>query len=460
MAWPAQPRTRLSGVGSWTIESILATRQAQMRGHLARPAALAVSLKSDAAIYSALLNLLAPHRGLPRAVHGPESANQTIRAEAEMTFARDTTALCPAALADAFEALALHGLGVMTIDWKTREDGTRCDPVVSAWPAECIDFEEHTNRLVALTDEGRVPIVHGDGKWIVVHEHEQRPWTWGALVPLSLLYADRQFGVRDRSRSAESHGDDKWIGTLPEGVPISSPMGQGMLDELVKLYDARRVMIKPFGSEVERVEAMAQNWQIFKELIESCDRDAQKILLGQDGTMSNAGGNYIKSWGLFGVRNDIVEAQLSAMSRALTTGLLRPWSMINFGRWDRLEYRWLIPDADDDARREAIAKRYTDFFAIVKEMRESGCVVDQSTFDRLGTSLGLETVPNLADASPAGAAFYAYELEGGVVTIDEVRASKGLPPLPNGRGQLTVPEARAAAANAPSPPATPLRVVS
>lgn len=48
--------------------------------------------------------------------------------------------------------------------------------------------------------------------------------------------------------------------------------------------------------------------------------------------------------------------------------------------------------------------------------------------------------PTLADV-PLGTKFFQYEIEGGIVTINEVRASKGLSPIPD--GDLTLPAYRA-----------------
>ncbi len=220
-------------------------------------------------------------------------------------------------------------------------------------------------------------------------------------MPLGITWSDRAFCIHYRLQNARSHGDDKWIGMLPEGVPADSPEGLAMVEQMKALYQAQRVMLRPFGSEVERSEATSQNWQIFKEIIESNNADAQRVLLGQDGTMSNSGGNYIKSWGLFGVRNDIVEASLAALSRGLTTGLLRPWSIKNFDRWDNLEYKWLIPDADDDARRESLAKRTDAFNKAVAETRANGFLMDQSAADKLAASFGVDA-PTLAPPASNG----------------------------------------------------------
>lgn len=393
--------TRPRGLYAWTYDDIVSARDDQVRGRFRRPVELARSLLTEPAIYAPALNRLAPHRGLPRDITCRTELRGTpasILEEARMTFCTDASVAMPTGVqADAIDALAMHAVQVEQVYWEARADGSRLDAFVTPWPLDCTEWSDVDRCLMAITTEGRVRIEHGDGRWIVTAKHHDQPWRWGALVPLAGLWCDVAFARRDRSKNAESHGEDKWLGTLPEGVPLSSPEADEMLEQLQKLYEFRRVMLKPHGSEVERNEAMGQNWQIFKEIIESDLKDAQRILLGQDGTMTNTGGNYIKAWGLFGVRNDIVESDLSTRGSCLSTGLLRPWSLINFGRWDRLEYGWQMPDADEDARRESIATRRKAFFEAIGAARQNGFVVDQAFVDRVASEYGV-SAPTLAAA--------------------------------------------------------------
>lgn len=391
---------RPNALWAWRYDEILGARNLQARGSFALPARLGTSLKTDAIVYSALLNRLAPARGLPRIVSAPAGANDAIRLEAELKFARDGTAISPAVTADNSESRAVHGLAIGRNIWTPRDDGTRIDVALRHWPIECVERDMTDGELYALTQAGRERIVHGDGTWVVFQLHERKPETWGAIMPLAMLWADRAFAIRDRSRNLESHGDDKWIGTMPEGIPTKGPEGDEMLDQLEALYEARRVMLLPFGGSVQRNEAMSQAWQIFKETILADDKDVQRIFLGQDGTMTNTGGNYIKDWGMFGVRNDIVEGDLRSDQDSITTGVLRPWSIANFGRWDRLKYEYQWPDADQDTRRESLAKRHDDFDRIVAARRTNKFIVDQSFCDRLAKELGIEA-PALEPTLPS-----------------------------------------------------------
>ncbi len=400
-----------TALGSWTREAIVAARDAQARGSFRTAAKLGRAMVSEPSIFAALVNRLAPHRGLPRTIcrEGLTGTPAAILEEARAHFASDTsTGLPPGVLADTFRLLAVHEFAVAQIEWVPRADGSRLDAFVSPFELDSLEWFESDRKLYAWTvEEGRVEVVHGDGRWIVFARSADKPWTNAALLPLATLWPELALGRRDRSQNAESHGDDKWIGYLPEGVPIDSASGAAMLSEMVELYQARRASLFPYGSKVERNEALGQNFQIFKELIEADSKDAQRILLGQDASVNNSGGNYIKAKELFGVRSDIVESDLHTVGACLSTGLLRPWSLVNFGRWDRLQYEWKIPDADEDARRGSIAERRAKLWEDLEAARAAGAVVDQPYVDALAAEYGV-SAPRLAaqpsqDAPPAAA---------------------------------------------------------
>lgn len=409
---------RTTSIGLWTVERLHAARDAQVRGCFRAPAELANKLRCEPRVFSAEENRIAPHRGLPCEITCEEELSGSRAAwlaEAVSMFCSPGSSSLPQGIhSDAFRGLAMHGIEVEQTVWVPRRDGSRLDPFVQPWPHEDLEWqssgiisqlpdgtwhEEHG--LYAITTDGRVKVEHGDGRWIVTQKSVDRPWRFGALVALADLVGELAFGRRDRSANARSHGDDKWIGTLPQGVPVKSAEGQAMLAELLKLYEARRALVIPNGSTVKRDEALGQNYQIFKELIDADSKDVERILLGQDGTMSTSGGDYLKSWLLFGVRNDIVESDLAARGAAISTGLLRPWSLINFGRWDRWVFGWQMPDGDEDARLDSIAKRRKAFWEDVALSRTNGALVDDNYLRELAKQYKLKAVPKLAPQLPA-----------------------------------------------------------
>lgn len=366
---------------------------------------------------------------------------EAIRREAEASFGVRSPSFAPGVLADIFECVAMMGVGVSQNIWTPREDGTRVDVRLEPWPTEALMVDPTTRALKALTSDGPVDVVHGDGKWVVTQLHHTNPWRWGAIVALAMAWPDRAYGIRDRSQNAETHGQGKPIGTLPENVTIDSPEGRMFVTQMRRLQHARSGMLKPYGTTLEYLESSSSAWQIFREIIGSNNSDIAKILLGQDGTVNNSGGNYIKSDVLFGVRNDIVEGDLRAMESALTLGTLRPWTALNFGRLDAYPMvEWLMPDADEDARAESLGKRTAAFNDAVDTYRKNGFVVDQPVIDRIASEFGI-VPPVLEEKAPTGAEIFGYEVEGGVYTINELRRRKGEPPVE--WGDKTVPERRA-----------------
>lgn len=420
---------RSSALYGWDLDRIRAARDAHMVGSFGQSEALIASMAKDAAIYAARLNRVAPALGLPRSFSG--GASDAARDEASATFLRGPQGISLAMLADAFDVRAMAGFAVLQVLWSARPDGSRLDARLELWPISALVWRDYERKLYAQTTDGLVEVVHGDGKWIVVATRADRPWQWGALVPLALTWGDRSFGIRDRSRNAEAHGEAKPVGFLPEGVDVEGPEGQAMAEALVRLHAARGLMLAPHGSEVKYLESMNQAWQIFREIIGSNNTDIAKILLGQDGAASASGGNYVKDSILFGVRNDIVEADTGSMGAALSEGLFGPWEAVNLGAGaELLRLGWLMPDADEDARRESLAKRTAAFNVAVKEYRENGFEVSQSLVDELAKQHGV-IAPQLAATATTGFVLAPTDLAR-AITVNEARASVGLAALPDG----------------------------
>lgn len=379
---------RPNGLYGWDLDRIKAARDAHMVGSFAQSEGLMASMQKDAAIFAARLNRIAPALGLPRRIVG--GASDAVRAEAERTFLRGPAGLSRALMADIFDAHAVAGFAVLQNVWTPREDGSRFDVRPELWPISSLQWRDYEKKLYAQTRDGFVEVVHGDGKWVVIAARSDRPWQAGALIPLALTWGDRAYGIRDRSRNAEAHGEAKPIGYLPEGVDVDGEEGQAMAAALQKLHAARGLMLAPAGSEVKYLESMNQAWQIFREIISSDTSDITKSLLGSDGTASASGGNYVKDSMLFGVRNDIVEADVGGAGRGLGEATLGVWEAVNFGGGaELLSLEWLMPDADEDARRQSLADRTKAFNEAIKAYRDNGFNVDQAFADELAKSFNV-----------------------------------------------------------------------
>lgn len=383
-------------VYAWDLELVRKARDAQMRGDFRTSASLAEAVKTDPAIFGALLNRIAPHRGLARLFRG---VNRRIVAEAEETFGPRGESLPTGTVADVFEWLVQLGVFVGQNRWTTRDDGGRLDVRLEPWPMRAVWYDWTTGELKTHTTEGIKTITHGDGRWVVAYLHGAQPWHWGAVKAIGVHWATRAFHVRDRSLNSETHGEGKYIGKLPEGVGLDTKTGLEFAEMVQGLRERRSGGVHPHGAEVDMLEAMSQMWQVFREAITSLDSDIARAYLGQDGSITQEGGNYIKAAQLAGVRQDIVEGDIVAVSAALKTGLLRPWSIVNFGRDVELEMTWALPDPDEDARRESYGKRTDAFNKAIGEYRKNGFVVDDALVRRVAGELGIDP-PSLSPEGP------------------------------------------------------------
>jgi len=454
-----------SGAYAWTLEAIRSARDAQLLGRFRMPVRLAESMRTDSALFVAYLNRLAPQRGLPVRL---TPANDTARAlrirdEADALYGPRGIGAHPDQIGAIHGELVNHGIAIGYNVATPREDGSRVDFELRHWPLEWCRWDAQARMLLTRVDDGsgsefdrtggitgEVPIVHGDGRWSVFRKHAHAPWKHDAAVlPAALVWADHALGTRDRGRAGTTHGNAKVVGTLPDGIPIDSDEGRAYLEllKIIASVDAP-VGIKPFGATLDYITNTSQAWQIFKEIVDGSDRAASRIYLGQDATLgSNGSAPGVDATALFGVRNDIVESDLRCLERGILTGTIEVWAAVNFGDSTLAPHRdYLIPDADEDARRASLAKRTDDFHRAVKESRELGFVVDQPAIAALAGAFGVDA-PSLEETGKSAPSIALAPTDiARVVSVNEARASAGLGPVllvtgaPDPDGRLTVEE--------------------
>lgn len=474
LAAELRPPKLSSALYSWDLDTIRSARDAQMRGAFKLAAKLAQSTRTDYAIFSSFLNRLAPQRGLPVQLKPPNDSARAERvlSEAEALFGPRGVGIHPDTLADIDGTLANHGVAFGINVVTPREDGSRVDFEHKSWPIEYVRWDPNIRGYVTQLDgQAEEVICHGDGRWVIYQQHEHDPWTHGAILAVALLWADHAFGVRDRAKASNTHGNAKIIGTMPEGVALQdaannpTPEAAAFLQLLRDVASADTpIGIKPFGSVMDYIVNNSAQWQIFKEIIDSGDKAADRVYLGHDMAVTSAGGDAVGY--LFGVRNDIVEGSLRAIERGLRTGVIEPWAAINFGDSALAPDRvYLLPDADEDARRKSLAERTKAFHDAIEAAKKNSFDVTAAYVAALAKEFGIP-VPPLPDAtaSKKPTITLAPTDVAKVVLVNEARASAGLDVLrlPNGApdpdGLLTVEEfsAKKAAASKASIPTLPV----
>lgn len=439
-ALAARPKNGRAPVGLWTLANIFAARDCQMRGDFERAARVAEAMRTFPPLLVARKNRLEAQKGIAVAVEpaADTGRGRAIAAEGAPLFGEDGLAISSATSADIEGCLVDHGLAVGYNVWIPREDGTRVDVLHTMWPIEFIRRDPLTGELLArLHDWSEVPVVHGDGRWVVYQKHEDHPERQDAAVLAAcLVWATGAYAWRDWSKGSVSHGNAKVIGELPAGVSLQTESG-GMTDEasaMVELlrsvaYDDTPIGIKPAGSKLDYMVNSSTAWQVWEKLGQMAEKAAARIYLGTDGTLGSQGGAPgVDVDALFGVARTYIEGDLRCIERCFYAGTIVPWTAINFGDSLLAPHRvYQIPDVDQDTATDAMAKRRQAFFADLDQMKQKGFVVDQDVVKRLAAEYRVEA-PTLAEVTPETVA--PEVTAPAEVTPQDAPAEAALDPIP------------------------------
>ncbi len=415
----AVPRGSGVPLTSWLLADIFGARDDQLRGQFLRPARLAESMRTDDALAPALENRLAPQRCIPvEVVPAGGARGLSVATEAEALFGESGIAISADTSASVHACLVTHDIAFAQVTPVPRKDGTRIDYTASAWPIEHVRWDVtdrcFKTRVDPMTGEaatsGEIPIVHGDGRWIIFQRFEIDPFKHASLLAAALVWARHAYGIRDWAKSSVAHGNVKMIGEMAAGVPLQDANGETpdatALIALMRamVSDDSPVGIRPAGSKTEFMANSSNAWQVFDELVKNAESAAARIYLGTDAVMGSKGGAPgVDVQAMFGVAATKVQGDLECISRGWQTGLIEPWAALNFGDSSLAPTRrYMLPDADADAEVASRGTRHTAFFDHIDRAKQSGFAVDQVYVDKIAGQYQVDP-PTLA-AAPAAAA--------------------------------------------------------
>lgn len=437
-----RPRGAEGSVYSWALADIFQARDAQMHGNFRLPARLAESMRTDDALQVAYENRLAPLRCLKVELEPAKGARgASIAAEADASFGQNGVGIHPDSIADIDGCLVNHGVAFGVCVATPREDGSRVDFELKSWPIEFVRWDPFYRCFVTLVDpesmpENEVskadiaantygfvggyqtPIVHGDGRWVVFKKHEIYPWREeAALLSAALVWARHAFAIRDWAKGSVAHGNAKVVGEMPAGVALNDANGNLTPDAAAFLELLRAMQsadspigIRPAGSKTDYVTNNSNAWQVWNELVQNAEKAAARIYLGTDGTLGTQGGAPgVDIGSLFGVATTKVEGDVGAIERGIQTGVIEPWTAVNFGDSTLAPYRrYMLPDSDADALKDSLSKRSAAFHLDLKTMHEAGLLITQEYANGLAADYGVRAptiaiAPVVAKGDPASA---------------------------------------------------------
>jgi hypothetical protein len=403
------PYTNYGGF-AWKLDDIYAARDQQMLGRFARAARLAESMRTDDAIFVARRNRLAPQRCVGIGLTPAKGARaKAIADEAGSLFGVGGIAVTPDTQTTINGHLADHGVAFGYCTLTPRDDGSRIDMSVKAWPIEFVWWDPVEKVYKTQTLEGTEErIVHGDGRWLIFQGSEIEPWKDGAIIAGALVWAAHAFGLVDWAKGSKAHGSAKMMGEMPQQVALQDADGNLTQEAAAFLAvlkgfisDELPVGIRPYGAKTEFVTNNSNAWQVFQTLIDNREKAAHRIWCGTDAALGATGGAPgVDVSALLGVGQTIYAGDFGCLERGFNTAI-EVWTALNFGDSTLAPTRkFQVADGDDDARAASHATRSTAFYAEIAAAKAAGFVVDQEFVDAIAEKHGVDA-PMLVAAAPA-----------------------------------------------------------
>lgn len=426
------PRDGRNTIDAWSLQQIYQARNEQLIGQFVLPARMSEQMHTDDALFTAKTNRLAPLASIPvkmKAAKGARGA--TIADEAEALYGPNGVGIHASTLKSIHGCLVDHGVAFATCAATPREDGSRVDLEMHYWPIEYVRWDPVFRVFKARADPNTVqpgdipdspyneygfvggfwiPVVHGDGRWIIFSDYEIEPFRQNAaILPSALVWARHAFAARDWARGSKAHGSAKVVGELPAGVPLQAP-GGGLSAEAAAFVGLLQSIatedapagIRPAGSKTDFLTNNSTAWQVWQQLLLNGEKAAARIYLGTDGTMgTQSEGPGVDIEQLFGVAKTKVAGDAQVISRGIDTGLIEPWCAINFGDSKLAPKRqYLLPNNEREEKTANYAKRNDAFYKALVDAKQAGLVLTPVYIAELAKDYRVR-VPALASAPTA-----------------------------------------------------------
>jgi phage gp29-like protein len=319
----------------WDVTAIRSTLREHEEGIFYTSGLLGDWMLRDDRVKSSLGTRVRAVQGLPFSLQPPEDLAEDLDAQMLVGQAKKVwrTVLPRSVQGETLRWSAVNGLSVSQILWDT--SGGRWVPTLEWWHPQHLWYRHDINRLVANTTSGPVVIEPGDGQWFVHAPHGiYRGWMHGAVRSLAFLVALRQYAVRDWARASEMYGMGVRKGLIPEGCDPDDR--DRFIYQLANLA-SEGILILPQGMQGQpsfgfELEALASqfNGELFERLGQRCDLGITLELLGQNLTSEVQEGSLAAARVHGDVRQDYLEADVTALAEDVRTQLLVPWAWYNY----------------------------------------------------------------------------------------------------------------------------------
>jgi hypothetical protein len=371
------------------------------------------------------------------------------------------------------------GLAVGVAQVKTARTVKSWTPTLDVWNPRYLRFDQLLRKYCLQTqNRGEIVLEPEDPEWIIYEPYGPLGWMHGALLrSLALPYIIRYWTRTWWARYQEVHGHPIRVGIIPASRNAADE--RTFLTQITNLAHeaAVRLVQGTDGNkfDLKLIEATANNWEGFSQLLSHCDRSIEVSLLGQSQSTEGQGG--------LGNQEKAGESTLLRLIKGdalvgdcLREKVIEPWAEDNHGDRELAPYvGWQVePPEDLEKKSKSLltvaqsvevlarvpeARAVIDFRALFEEYQfpllpvaeqapqlpevaASNDVSDVDVASTVDTEREAEPAPEGdmgSDAAKAMLSITPSDLAS-IVKVDEGRESVGLPPLGGETGGLFIRE--------------------
>lgn len=247
-------------------------------------------------------------------------------------------------------------------------------PHLRFWHPRFTYYQWDVRKYIAISQDGNIPIIPGDGKWLLYAPHgEYRGWVHGAIRAVTEPWLYRHFGARDMARFSELHGLPTRKGKVPAA---SDPTERGNFEQNLANLGSDAALIVPTGVDgvnsydYELVEAKDTAWESFPGLIDRADMDIVLAILMVNLTTEVKGGSFAATTAHMDKERGGTEFDNQGWKHAIHNQVAAPFAWLNYG--DPSLAPWTEWDIKSRDEANDAADRFGKIGAAINVLRQGG----------------------------------------------------------------------------------------